>query len=775
MTLGEQLRKQVDHRRNKEVALTWLERWKAVDPGFDRRPDSVVQQFSRCLNDNLSGVRFFFKQRERAEVLFDVLDVAQDQREALWEGAQQLLGESAPSPRVVVDLTPWSERQQETVVFNHLRRMLDEVPVLRPVTLVLTAGQAERVPNGLASLSGVSLEQVSSSADGWEKTLDLATETTLVMSQQRLDSLDHWMALEVADGKLQVHPDGGLKTFAEDGVLRAPLAVTHLLSALVGAVNDNAVKEPESAVQVRRLIFELADEDSALCRERKAEYRAALASLLRVDATSTSRERLEHELGGLARELCEVLNVKETSVGAAGEVDKELALRKLRTMPPKVIRVDDQLHVLVEPGQVGEALPKSGRLTVHESAPKVVLREFVAELSQWGDEDYLRDPYYDRLLQRLDPPEGMKLIYHHARAFLLATGHHPPPQTGEPTDWRAGLDAVLADGPPAAELLLPVEQADKQLFERPMGWLDVDDGSRVLIDDDAGAWWRYLPPATSQIAVGRNFKVRLQEGSYGFLEFKEHNSWGSKPVQEAIGERRGLMSLKMLDNDPVATWQGLLDASGFLSDYCDQRILDHERRTRERDSYGRQLLTASSLGIFASLGRDGSGRKDVPIVSGTWTRADDHIGALWLALRVALRDPLFTTFHDGSVLLALGGSVLSRIRVQTSPCHHPGPPRVFLVGPVQKHKYEERRWIETPEHSLYTHEAVTGDYTTRLGLTLPVHVLVYAGGFRVSMMFAASALLGPGVNGPTLGAIAGSITEQLRSEQAERDAWDDDD
>src|SRR5690606_2695708 len=109
------------------------------------------------------------------------------------------------------------------------------------------------------------------------------------------------------------------------------------------------------------------------------------------------------------------------------------------------------------------------------------------------------------------------------------------------------------------------EHGDKRLFGRPMRWLDIDDGSRVVVDQELGAWWRNLPPATSNIALGRHCKARLNAGNYRFIKFPERDRWDRRPEPEPEPEpRQGLLALRTLNGDPIAACQSLIDASGLL-------------------------------------------------------------------------------------------------------------------------------------------------------------------------------------------------------------------
>jgi hypothetical protein len=311
---------------------------------------------------------------------------------------------------------------------------------------------------------------------------------------------------------------------------------------------------------------------------------------------------------------------------------------------------------------------------------------------------------------------------------------------------------------------VPTILSEEKLLGRPTAWLAVDDGRRVSRDDELTSWWRHLPPATVWMAIGRQTKLSTHgdHGSaYRFLDFPRRDSFQSRP--EPSPPAAGLLSLRTLDTGFVPTWQALLDASGLLPDYRDDAIRKHEERTRAEYDH---KLTNQSLGLLISM----TGGKDIAVLPGDWQSADEYLATLWIALGLAMRDPVFTPLHDGSTLLSLGGSVLVRMRAQTSPRRHLGPTRALLVGEVSagRHYASERR-VQLSERTLHTHRADTGSYTTHLGLTLPSQVWIYAGGYRLVFDFVASALLETGVATSRFGAVVGSVAAQLGRDDEERD------
>ncbi|PRQ02025.1 hypothetical protein [Enhygromyxa salina] len=773
MNVQNELRRYIGDRPSKQIAMTWHERWQAGHPEFTNKPSSVEAQFSRCVNLAPTGLRFFFGQRVRADLLFEILGVPTEEQAALWDTVQALLSGASAPPKVVIDLTPFSSAEDQAALFEGLPVLLMGLE-LGPLSLVLTKGQADRTPLGVANLDGVKLDTVESVDLAWPRVEELADEGTLVVSRAQYERPEHWLAMDIVARKIELYPPDGLADFARDGALPEVGAVDHPL-ADVGVVAEAPAKLPESPLERRRVLYELGDETSELCRTRTPQDRAALALALGVEATSTARERLEHELGELGRAACHSLGTEAVETVEREQLDRELELRKTRSIQPKVLRVDDELHLLVESCQpLAAEPPDSGRVHIHESSPKVILREFLNELEGWGEEDYLRDPYYDRLLERLAPPDEHKLLFHHARAFLLATGHHPPATPSEPADWRAALDAALTKGPPAAELLLPSRYGTEKIWGRPTQWLNTYGDPRLTVEDEDVSWWQYLPSVTTLLRVDRHSQLGFHARGWTFHALQHASSyryhedvdqWGRRESY-VFPECRGIVSLRQLASGPIATWQGLVDASGLLPDYLDDAVLRKEQGTLA--NYKRKL-TNNSLGIVECVN---SSPSLFSIDAEVWHRADEYLGVLWLALRAAMNRPLFTDLHDGSVFLALGGAVLARLRASTSPSRHGGSTWVSLSAELN-HPDRDPPAALSWERSLTTHRAETGSYVTQVGLTLPREVIIYSGGYRLSMSFFASALLSPGLGGSTLGSISGSVAAELDREARRRE--DDDD
>ncbi len=572
-----------------------------------------------------------------------------------------------PRTPVVVDATPWSGSPHEPKLFAALADMFAD-PGELSIIVVVTPDQQGRLPDALGEREGLRFELAGE--PGWDRARELAGTAGLLVSRRPFAELARWLALDLVDGEVELEPRDGLKQFAAAGALPAPAALAHPLAAIGIEADDREPIEPRSAIEARRFMVELADEDSPLCRGYAAIERAALARSLGVAATSTALERREYELGALLEACCEALGIEAGVLLTREELAAELDARRVLALPSTVARVDDELHVLVEPGKA-RGVPLSPRIRVHEIASRVVLVELLRELERRCEDDDVEDPCYDRLIERLGPSGDAALLVHHARATLLATGHRPTGAPAEPVAWPTALAAVVAEGPPPAELRVPVSLGTQQNLGRPTRWLDVDDRRRVLLGDRLAQSWRWLPPASPIVVVGRDAEVSAIEANYVLLNYEQLGRMLHGPSQ------RALLSLRLLDGDPLATWQGLVASSGALSPYLDYALIDYEQRAFDEGGghWGQRERTDASLGLFE---RVDARRQRVGVAPESWTRADEHLALLWPALRAALTQAPDEVYHDGSVLLTIGGSLRARVSAVRRPARPSGARRALF-------------------------------------------------------------------------------------------------
>lgn len=737
--------------------MLWLERWKATHPESPLKPDYVTQQLSRCLNNKLSGVRFFFAQEhhERGELLLEVLGVEASKRQQIRDVAGQISGDSLVAPAILIDFTPWTSPAESAVVFEAVRKMLENARALGPTVLVLTADQKARIPFGLATLDGVRCEVAL--PDAWEQILELAGEGTLVVSNRVYDNVEFWLALDLTNGNVAVHPVVGLEHFAKHRRLPARLEVLHPLSAL--DIQSEPINLPKSAVARRKLIFDLADTEWAATAEDEHGYtiedRAGLAQALGVEATSTLQERRDHELRGLVEEVERSLGQGSVTKGERNELERERLRRATRSLPAAALLIDERIHVLRQPGD-SQPIPESPRIEIHEVAPRVVLQEYLDVLRGWSEEDYFADPYLDQLRTALRPPPELDLLYRHAQAFLLLTGACPKPVEGEPADWRLALGTILKDGPAAAEIMLPTRWRDSY---NQQCWMQFGERSQFGGNEE----WPCFPPVWTRAAVGRGVQFRALAVEYGTLR----PEFSHQPI---------LLSLRS-GVDPVATWRGLADASTTLTHYTDDSLLKQERRTWKGASYFGPPSEPTNDSILLVNRIAGSPSE---VTKPDWEALDAQAMALWLGLQIALRDPIWTPMHDGTTGLFLGGGITARIRARIRAGGHERGARVYFAGELEERTDQYGRLL--PHRALvctlahYTHSALTNGVFTQFGTSLPTAIVLCSGGFEVTIAFSTSALLG---SGPILGGVGASVAAHLEreaeEERARRAAMDDDD
>ncbi|MDC3958536.1 hypothetical protein KEG38_32070 [Polyangium jinanense] len=155
MTLGERLKGYVGERKQAALAAEWLERWserKEPRKGKGWTLDTVTSSFSRCFNDQPEGVRFFFGDRARAVLLFDVLEVPPDARDELLGLAELAMKTGAARPaQLIVDLTAWTgDRALSDELFLAVEeQILKPHRKLLPAVLVITEEQYRWLPRTL--------------------------------------------------------------------------------------------------------------------------------------------------------------------------------------------------------------------------------------------------------------------------------------------------------------------------------------------------------------------------------------------------------------------------------------------------------------------------------------------------------------------------------------------------------------------------------------------------------------------------------------------------
>jgi hypothetical protein len=225
-TFGKYVRKQG---KQAAVAAMWLERWAAGHPsGPTWQLSSVESQLSRLMNDEPQGVRFFFEDPARTELLYDILTVPTKDRERIRTLAEKVC---QTAPRLIVDISAWSGPSELlATLFDELeQKVLRDCP-LQPIALVLTEDQWARLPQKYAALRALQQHRVASEVDGPSKAAALADGDALVLAPWPFDPVDRWVAAEFKNNSLSFEPCDGLAAFAEHGVLPALPAVEDSLA-----------------------------------------------------------------------------------------------------------------------------------------------------------------------------------------------------------------------------------------------------------------------------------------------------------------------------------------------------------------------------------------------------------------------------------------------------------------------------------------------------------------------------------------------------------------
>jgi hypothetical protein len=776
MSLGNRLRERLDQRQQKEVAASWCEGWNATHADKPMRPEYVIQQLSRCLNDKAPGVRFFFSNSsERASLLLDVLECSPQERDEIHAAALDVLQTAPPSPSVLFDLTSWTAEKAFATALDSVRKLLELRPTPELVILLVTESQYERLPLGVGQREGVRCEVARDRVRG--QIQELAGENTLVVSPHDYEPVERWLAWHISYGDSLFDPRDGFEQFFIHGVLPGPAAISEPTLADLDVEIEDDVELPSSPLERRKLWFDLADPSSKLNNTHDPEHRRALARALGAGAALSVKEREAWDFERSSKDLKARFGLATIQKTHPTLLAQELRHRHFRAQPTAVVQVDEVFHVLLDPDADASAVPSSDRIRVHQPRPCAPLDEIYKVLETWTVEDYSQDPYYDRLVQRLAPPKDAELLYRHAQSFLLLSGVRPPyAASSEPAPWDVALEAILAEGPPPAQLVVMTDftEAEARVAGRPTTLLELRRGLRDELGSDSPDWRsRACPASVGCLFVGRQDRVLLVSNKYSAASFLHESSGRIAAPQSA------LFSLKLADGDPNATWRGLVRASSTLCGQLDDELLRREnargfRRYEKENDWGRPDIvykrTQDSIWLLESWH---SNTQELAIATDIWRPADAELGVLWMVLEQALRKRVRTVLHDGTVLLALGGSLFARLQARTWPKGVSAPVRRACFGAAPD---SSARGLQIHRSTHHTHQATTDKVITQIGLSLPSTVSLIGGGHVVDIEFVAPPL-GSALDhgGPSVGAATASVTAHLEREAQQRRDEDDDD
>ena len=790
--LGETLRHFISE-QDKQVAIArrWLELWRERFPkGRTWSPDTIESQLSRTLKSDPQGVRFFFDDPARATLLFEVLGIAADQHERIRSLASD---NRLPGPRLVIDISSWPSRGESlNTLFIELRQKVLREASVKPAALVLTEEQYEQLPRSYdeqISQKVLSVHKVATAAEGKSQTVELADEAALVLAPWEFDPIERWLAVDFIKGSLSLEPSDGLAVFAEHGVLPSIPPVEHSLDAICKPAAVTFSIEKFTALQRRTWKYVLADETKTIAACERTEavrspaQRLAFAQQLGTIATSTARERLDHELDGLASLLGEQLKIPVEQLEPTAHVDR-LTRAELRPTPPAAWRCGDTIHLLNIDAPIAHP-----RIEVHQRVAAVpALSRLLEYISGWTEEDYEVDPSLARAVETLDPDGKERPAFLHARATVLWNELGRPRRSAPPCErWADELRAALAGDPPPASLRLhlpvPEEQRDAALglvfndddrlcalLESAPPDLKRPRTRRTLITE------RYRNVAVVSGSVD-SYRLRIDKGTSGAITVHGNcqrrfgNDWVSTVYAAAEDEdgythpsRPKIPSLwipKLSAECPnIDLWLDCVERSNGLADW-----------DWEHSSHCEKLLrtTGASLDLLDPSLSEG---EDVKITGDTWLEADLLLAQCWLALRAALAQPLSVKLTTG-IVCSLGAGVCAHVDVRAR--RDGAPPGIIAAfdAAIATHEYSRAHSATIDYEALWTHRARVDNYLADFGLRVPVRFFLQTQTFSATIKFLAPPLLQASV--PTaIGTLAATVAAQIADEDAAQAAYDDD-
>ncbi|EPX60716.1 hypothetical protein D187_001365 [Cystobacter fuscus DSM 2262] len=698
------------------VAARWLERWKEQGNNGPTWSDTTIDShLSRALNDSQQGIRFFFQDRSRGALLLEVLQAPPGDHEEVFKLADSALRQEGAPARVVIDATGWaaSVRNADTLFAELKRLLVTEGP--HPIDLILLEEQYDRLPRSFDSFEKekkLRLVQVKTPEQGWEAAQARAEEQGVLLSARRFPVFERWLAADFDGQALRIEPKQGLEQLRTRGALPSLEPVTHDLTEVVptGEEHGSGLKT-YSACEQHRWMRVLRSEEASARSGADARTRQGLARYLDITATSTEQERLDAKVRALQQELPGSVKIQAVS---AEELKSQQDRAHRRQLAPTVLQVGSVVHLLNVPD--GARLAQSRPwVSVHDIVPDpTALSLLLAEVDRWSEFDFLRDPYLDHLISRLDPEEKQRTAFLHARAGLLLTPALKPQTVAPEAHWRPLLEELLSGDPPAAQLRVHLSNA--VLDERD----DEHDDER-------------------DYEIKRTYFLLMQSRMEHLKQIPVTPLRHVPPFGDTLIDRT--------DNPLIGTGGTSSRALFVSSQYSRPSVLVANTASRARDSEfwldAYEASESHSTEAFSSRYDDRYNRRYLPplqhwqttplhIAPEYWEMADRELALAWLALRMALLNPRAIRLPDGAVLLQLGGSFFAELRVtrlaqsamssQVQAC-------LFLDTNIQafKRTTQPEGYLMTDEafriSDLVTTHTVTGGYDFGARLPKWIHIL----------------------------------------------------
>lgn len=717
MTLTELLRHHLPpDRKQKSIAMDFHDRLEKAGHERLRSASYVESQFSRCLKGEVGAVRFFFAKREHAVALFAAMEIADDQHDAILRAAEQVIESNGEAPpRLVVDLTSWTNIGSTKVLFDAVLARVIEPKQIEPAVLLLTEPLFEVLPRNFDNVPWLRIEVVDS-AEVEGKVAELIDAGALLASPSRHPRSDRWLALDYDErkGVLAFEPEDGLAQFARLGSLPLPV-VEHDLAKYVTDdpfhVFDAATLRP---IEARRLMRQLGDDAAAERVDPDPHKRLAMAKALGVAATATPRDRVEADL----RAAIVGLGSSGVRTATTDELGKTLDRARRRHLGPDAMRVGDEIHV-INPESTWSGLDHP-RVQVHRiEAPEPWIVRLRATIADWTVGDFEADPYLVRAMDILDPDHRDVVALLHARAWVLNTMSVKPKRAMQIKDWRSTLRALLEEEVP--EAMLTVSRDNQS--SREAAFLSVPPTGRVAshmtLDTDTADRLRHVPAVIPSVPFARAAPV--------VLATPQADSWGyrgaaTRLVLPHVLEGASLASLDEQWLDAYEAFQSGTRSSGTIAPKIEMKAV--------RESW-------------------------------PWEAADSLLSNVWLALRAAVEHAPAVRSANGRVLMSLGAGLAAEIDVSATATD------LGLRAALE--------CIYTSPTPYLTGTVATG--VDGVTYNVPRRIILLGGRCRVQVRFVASPLLlghGHSVGGTVIMQAAHSAAAEAARLAAEEDDYDDD-
>ncbi len=689
------------HEKHLAFAAEWHTAWNAAGKRKLAR-DTVESRLSNLFADLDDGWSFFFKDPDRARLLFDLLDASEAEREHVHAAAaDRLAGRRAA--RVCVDLHPFAGDAH--ALLAAVEDAVLAAPGATPAAVLLTPHQYRHLPLTYADLKEkLELVKVAGPAEAaaaqerFPRALLVATVPP--RAADGTPDLARWAAIASEGGRLVIEPPDAVARFLADGALDAlpDVPAAHRLDAL----GLRALDDPPAALDgpaLRRRLVALAEGTA----DGPPATRLAEALAWGVVAASTDAERVQAAL---------------RAAGHAVEVVGDDALARLldraaRRPARGVYVAEDGWHLLnVAPPA---ALAGHPRVHVHRvEVAATALRRLHEAVSGRTAREMELDPRLDAAVAALDPEGREAAAFAHARAWLLHGGLAPAADRPCPEP-MARLGRLLAHEVPRAEVRwrrLP--DADEEPARDVLVCAMAD--AAPLLD----SVWEQVPPATAPFWHGRTTRVTaLCPGEPPQLDaWWPQGNW-RPPARAWEGERyvgrAAVPAALPVDDDawldafeargpdaPDAWLAARFDAAraeGRLDELMERRRYVNRSGVRHAGQVRQEAEDDAFAAAFAPVAASRA-RIDDP----DWAELDLHLALAWLALRQALASRAPVALHDGRHLLPIQPGLFAEITTVEAPRVSPVRAafgRAFGVGDAHRPASTARwsTWTLRPSRS----------------------------------------------------------------------------